>query len=139
MAPINKARQRKRRSSLPQGTNPVWTRFFRPTQNKGRRSFGSAFFITNCANLFLFYPNCPSKSNLRPRANPPIQYTEIRPFCPEFRLKSLSFLSFSEKCKNQGSFCKCLIIKKNAILHLPEVMGEDKKTLTIFSSLTKIL
>ena len=30
--------------------------------------------ITNCANLFLFYPNCPSKSNLRPRANPPIQY-----------------------------------------------------------------
>ena len=28
---------------------------------------------------------------------------EIRPFCPEFCLKSVSFLSFSEKCKNQGS------------------------------------
>ena len=47
-------------------------------------------------------------------------------------LKSLSFLTFSEKCNNQGSFYKCLIINKNAILHLPEVMGEDKKTLTIF-------
>ena len=132
--------------------------------------------------------------------------TEIRPFCPGFCLKSLSFLSFSEKCKNQGSFCKCLIINKNIILHLTEhggryengacfyqppflsgkftlkiltlqtylvggrsenagkflsspnsllgflptfypqkssilteVMGEDKKTLTVFSSLTKIL
>ena len=131
---------------------------------------------------------------------------EIRPFCPRFCLKSVWILSFSEKCKNQGSFCKCLIINKNVILHLTEhggsyengacfyqppflsgkftlkiltlqtylvgwrsenagkflsspnglfgflptfypqkssilteVMGEDKKTLTIFSSLTKIL
>ena len=56
---------------------------------------------------------------------------EIRPFCPEFCLKSLSFLSFSEKCKNQGSFCKCLIINKNAILHLTG-HGEVTKTLTIF-------
>ena len=48
---------------------------------------------------------------------------EIRPFCPGFCLKSLSFLSFSEKCKNQGSFCKCLIINKNAILHLTEHGG----------------
>ena len=48
---------------------------------------------------------------------------EIRPFCPEFRLKSVSFLSFSEKCKNQGSFCKCLIINKNVILHLTEHGG----------------
>ena len=133
---------------------------------------------------------------------------EIRPFCPEFCQNSVWILSFSEKCKNQGSFCKCFIINKNAILHLTEhggsyengacfyqppvfvwkiypqnsylanlpcvgggevkmlasflsspnglfrflptfypqkssilteVMGEDKKTLTIFSSLIKIL
>ena len=115
-------------------------------------------------------------------------------------------LSFSEKCKNQGSFCKCLIINKVFFLYLTEhggtyengacfyqppflsekftlkiltlqtylvggrsenagkflstpnglfgflptfypqkssilteVMGEDKKTMTVFSSLTKIL
>ena len=40
------------------------------------------------------------------------QDAETRPFCPGFCLKSLSFLSFSEKCKNQCSFCKCLIINK---------------------------
>ena len=135
-----------------------------------------------------------------------MQDAEIRPFCPEFRLKSVSFLTFSEKCKNQDSFCKHLIINKNAVLHLTghggryengacfyqppflsgkftlkiltlqtyllggrsenagkflsspnglfgflptfypqkasiltEVMGEDKKTMTIFLSLTKIL
>ena len=134
------------------------------------------------------------------------QDSEIRPFCPKFCLKSVSFLSFSEKCKNQGSFCKCLIINKVLFLYLTEhggryengacfyqppflsgkfplkilteitylvggrsenagkflsapnglfgflptfypqkttilteVVGEDKKMLTIFSSLTKIL
>ena len=51
------------------------------------------------------------------------QDSEIRPFCPGFCLKSLSFLSFSEKRKNQGSFCKCLIINKNTILHLTEQGG----------------
>ena len=48
---------------------------------------------------------------------------EIRPFCPGFCLKSVSFLTFSEKCKNQGSFCKFLIINKNVILHLAEHRG----------------
>ena len=115
-------------------------------------------------------------------------------------------MSFYERCKNQGSFCKCLIINKVLFLYLTEhggsyengacfyqppflsgkftlkiltlqtylvggrsenagkflsspnglfgflptfypqkssilteVMGEDKKTLTVFSSLTKIL
>ena len=48
---------------------------------------------------------------------------EIRPFCPRFCLKSVWILSFSEKCKNQGSFCKCLIINKNVILHLTEHGG----------------
>ena len=93
---------------------------------------------------------------------------EIRPFCPGVCLKSLSFLTFSGKRKNQGYFCKCLIINKNVILHLTEhggsyengacfyqppgflpifypqkssilteLMGEDRKTLTIFSSLAK--
>ncbi len=49
------------------------------------------------------------------------------PFCPGFCLKSLSFLSFSERCKNQGSFYKGLIINKNAILRLTGRMGEDMK------------
>ena len=48
---------------------------------------------------------------------------EIRPFCPEFCLKSVSFLSFSERCKNQGSFCKCLIINKVLFLYLTEYGG----------------
>ena len=48
---------------------------------------------------------------------------EIRPFCPGFCLKSLSFLTFSEKCKNQGSFCKCLIINKVLFLNLTEQGG----------------
>ena len=48
---------------------------------------------------------------------------EIRPFGSGFCLKSLSFLSFSEKCKNQGSFCKCLIISKVLFLHLTEHGG----------------
>ena len=64
-------------------------------------------------------------------------YFRNRPFCPGFCLKSLSFLTFFEKCKNQGSFCKCLIINKVFFLHLTEVMGEEVKTLTIFSSLAK--
>ena len=51
------------------------------------------------------------------------QDSEIRPFCPGFRLKSLSFLTFSEKCKNQGSFCKCLIINKVLFLLLAEHGG----------------
>ena len=49
--------------------------------------------------------------------------SEIRPFSPEFCLKSLSFLTFSGKCKNQGSFCKCLIINKVLFLHLTEHGG----------------
>ena len=48
---------------------------------------------------------------------------EIRPFGSGFCLKSLSFLSFSEKCKNQGSFCKCLIINKVLFLYLTEHGG----------------
>ena len=131
---------------------------------------------------------------------------EIRPFFTGFCLKSVWILSFSEECKNQGSFCKWLIINKVLFLNLTEqggtyengacfyqppflsgnftlkiltgitylvgrrsenagkflsfpnglfgflptfypqkssilieVMGEDKKTMTIFSSLTKIL
>ena len=40
-------------------------------------------------------------------------------FAPNF----VRILSFSEKCKNQGSFCKCFIINKNAILHLTEHGG----------------
>ena len=48
---------------------------------------------------------------------------EIRPFCPGFRLKSVWILSFSEKCKNQGSFCKFLIINKFLFLNLTEQGG----------------
>ena len=48
---------------------------------------------------------------------------EIRPFCPGFCLKSLSFLTFSGKRKNQGSFCKCLIINEVLFLCLTEHGG----------------
>ena len=46
--------------------------------------------------------------------------SEIRPFFTGFCLKSVWILSFSEKCKNQGSFCKCLIINKVLFLYLTE-------------------
>ena len=49
--------------------------------------------------------------------------SEIRPFCPGFCLKSVSFLSFSEKCKNQDAFCKCFIINKVLFLYLTEHGG----------------
>ena len=62
---------------------------------------------------------------------------EIRPFFTGFYLKSVSFLSFSERCKNQGSFCKCLIINKVLFLYRTCAWGKIKKTLTIFSTLAK--
>ena len=131
---------------------------------------------------------------------------EIRPLYPGFGLKSLSFLTFSGKCKNKVLFVDALLLTKSCFYiepahvgnyengtyfyqppflsgkftlkiltlqtylvggrsenagkflsspnglfgflptfypkktsNLTEVMGEDKKTLTIFSSLTKIL
>ena len=60
---------------------------------------------------------------------------EIRPFCPEFCLKSISFLSFSEKCKNQGSFCKWLIINKVLFLNLTEQGGNIRKRSVFLSAL----
>ena len=62
------------------------------------------------------------------------QDSEIRPFCPGFRLKSLSFLTFSEKCKIQGSFCKCLIIIKVLFLHRTCAWGKIRKRSVFLSA-----
>ena len=59
---------------------------------------------------------------------------EIRPFCPGFCLKSLFFLTFSEKCKNQGSFCKCLITNKVLFLYLTEHGGRYENADRFFKS-----
>ena len=50
--------------------------------------------------------------------------SEIRLFCPGFCLKSVWILTFSQKCKNQGSFCKCLIINKVLFFFTLPSMGE---------------
>ena len=52
---------------------------------------------------------------------------EIRLFGSGFCLKSVSFLTFSEKCKNQASFCKCLIINKVLFLYRACAWGKIKK------------
>ena len=62
------------------------------------------------------------------------QDSEIRPFCPGFCLKSLSFLSFSEKCKNQGSFCKCFIINKVLFLYRTCAWGKLRKRSVFLSA-----
>ena len=62
------------------------------------------------------------------------QDSEIRPFCPGFCLKSLSFLSFAERCKNQGSFCKCFIINKVLFLCRTCAWGKLRKRSVFLSA-----
>ena len=59
---------------------------------------------------------------------------EIRPFGSGFCLKSLSFLSFSERCKNQGSFCKCFIINKVLFLYRTCARGKLRKRSVFLSA-----
>ena len=46
----------------------------------------------------------------------------------------LCILSFSEKCKNQGSFCKCLIINKVLFLYRTCAWGKIRKRSVFLSA-----
>jgi len=71
--------------------------FFIPLSNLSEKSSLLLFCKTRLLKGFTTFPPVCKKHT---------RDAEIRPFCPGFCLKSLSFLSFSEKCKNQGYFCK---------------------------------
>ena len=64
----------------------------------------------------------------------------MKDFC-RFRHFSFVFglriLSFSEKCKNQGSFCKCFTINKVLFLHLTEHGGNYENADHFFNSRQK--
>ena len=57
---FNKARQRKRRSSLPQGTNPVWTRSSKPLPNK-KIGASAPFFYTPLRKPFRILSKLPAQ------------------------------------------------------------------------------
>ena len=103
----------------------------KPFWMAGKIKFPAAIFLSPFLSTWKNHPcyyfvkpvNSKAFTTFMPVCKKHTRDTEIRPFCPGFRLKSVSFLSFSEKCKNQGSFCKHLIINKVLFLNLTEHGG----------------
>ena len=111
---------------LSEGSNPSLSAiFFALFSNLAKNSslllFCKTCWLKGCYNI--------SSSVLETQSD-----SEIRSFPPGFCLKSVWILIFSEKCKKQGSFCKCLIINEVLYLYLTKHRGSYKNGARFYQS-----